>query len=564
MITRSTDDSIDICLFEAVLYTGISGEYIDLMNGYFQLVIGKSGTGVRVFDATDGCAEVTTGEITEYLDRNRIGYDILAVNEAVKKKGAEPVYFTQNKVNPVREQYVMTIAQDQMSVSVRFYPPSENVSGGEPGQLTDSKEVIGDLVLKKIRFGVDKDAIDNFFSNREYCKDIVIARGKLPRDGSDAVIEYKFGTSKKPRPSLNEDGSVDYHNLNIINHCKEGDLLAVLTPADMGGYGTSVYGNQVKPRSVKVKSLHFGQNVKLSEDKLTISAEKSGHVSLQDGKVVVSNVLNLKNVDVATGNIDYDGSVAVAGNIASGFSVKAGGNIEVKGTIEGAVLEAGADIILERGVNGAGGGLIKAGGNIVTKFIENAKVVAGGSVNAESILHSDVQAGTEVNVTGNKGFIVGGHVIAGESINVITIGGEMGTTTRIDVGVDPSLKVRIRDLMKEIGEENKNLQQIRPTIDGIVKKLQAGTVLAPDQAAYAKKLMAMKAQLESDINEKSENLMELQDTLSQTHNAYVTVNGICNAGTVITIGELSMTVDKAVKYSKFVEKEGDVRVAPLD
>ena len=57
------------------------------MNGYFQLIIGKSGTGVRVFDATDGCAEVTTGEITEYLDRNRIGYDILAVNEAVKKKG---------------------------------------------------------------------------------------------------------------------------------------------------------------------------------------------------------------------------------------------------------------------------------------------------------------------------------------------------------------------------------------------------------------------------------------------------------------------------------------------
>ena len=34
----------------------------------------------------------------------------------------------------------------------------------------------------------------------------------------------------------------------------------------------------------------------------------------------------------------------------------------------------------------------------------------------------------------------------------------------------------------------------------------------PDQAAYAKKLMAMKAQLESDINEKSENLMELQDS----------------------------------------------------
>lgn len=534
------------------------------MNGYFQLVIGKAGTAVKVFEATDGDPDITTGEITEYLDRNRIGYDIIAVNEAVKKMGGEPVYFTQNKANPVREQYLMTIADDQMSVSLRFFPPSENIAGGENGQLTDSREVVGDLVLKKIRFGVDKDIIDSFFAKREYCKDIVIARGKLPRDGSDAVIDYKFGVSKRPHPTLNADGSVDYHNLNIINHCTEGDLLAVLTPADMGDYGTSVYGNQVKPKAVKVKNLHYGKNVKISEDKLTLTAETSGHVSLQEGKVVVSNVLKLKNIDVATGNIDYEGSIAVAGNIASGFSAKAGGNIEVKGTIEGAVLEAGADIIMERGVNGAGGGLIKAGGNIVTKFIENAQVVAGGSVNAESILHSNVQAGTEVNVTGNKGFIVGGHVVAGEKVSVITIGGEMGTTTRVDVGVDPTLKVRIRDLMKSIGEANKSLQQIKPTVEGIVKKLKAGIQLSADQAAYAKKLMAMKAQLENDINDKSENLMELQDKLADTHDAYVSVNGICNAGTVITIGELSMTVSKPVKFSKFIEKEGDVRVAPLD
>ena len=55
------------------------------MNGYFQLVIGKAGTAVKVFGATDGDPEITTGEITEYLDRNRIGYDVLAVNDAVKK-----------------------------------------------------------------------------------------------------------------------------------------------------------------------------------------------------------------------------------------------------------------------------------------------------------------------------------------------------------------------------------------------------------------------------------------------------------------------------------------------
>ena len=97
------------------------------MNGYFQLVIGKAGTAVKVFGATDGDPEITTNEITEYLDRNRLGYDVLVVNEAVKKMDGEPVYFTPNRANPVREQYNMIISEDQMSVIVRFYPPSENI-----------------------------------------------------------------------------------------------------------------------------------------------------------------------------------------------------------------------------------------------------------------------------------------------------------------------------------------------------------------------------------------------------------------------------------------------------
>jgi small GTP-binding protein len=62
-------------------------------------------------------------------------------------------------------------------------------------------------------------------------------------------------------------------------------------------------------------------------------------------------------------------------------------------------IEAGADIIMERGINGAGGGMVKAGGNVITKFIENAKVSAGSSVTSESILHSKIEAGTEVVVT---------------------------------------------------------------------------------------------------------------------------------------------------------------------
>lgn len=60
--------------------------------------------------------------------------------------------------------------------------------------------------------------------------------------------------------------------------------------------------------------------------------------------------------------------------------------------IEGACIEAGGNIIIARGMNGMAKGILKAGGNIVAKFLENATVSAGGYVNTESILHSNVTA----------------------------------------------------------------------------------------------------------------------------------------------------------------------------
>jgi hypothetical protein len=43
----------------------------------------------------------------------------------------------------------------------------------------------------------------------------------------------------------------------------------------------------------------------------------------------------------------------------------------------------------------------------------------------------------------------------------------------------------------------------------------------------------------------------------------VDVDGICYPGTTISIGELSMVISKPVKYTRFIEKDGDVRTAPL-
>lgn len=125
-------------------------------------------------------------------------------------------------------------------------------------------------------------------------------------------------------------------------------------------------------------------------------------VSLVEGKVFVSDVYEVENVDLSTGNIDFEGSVQVNGNVSSNFVIRAGSNVIISGVVEGAYIEAGGNIIIARGMNGMAKGTLKAGGNIVAKFLENATASAGGYVSTESILHSNVIAATEIQVTASE------------------------------------------------------------------------------------------------------------------------------------------------------------------
>ena len=525
------------------------------MHGYFQLVITDKGTGIRVFPPTNGDEALDVNVVREYLEDRKIQYDVVVLNEAVTKAEDDVVIISEAKILPERESVKFDVSKDHMTVTAYFFPPTEGA------ELLTEKEIMDTLAYRKYSYGIQTDNIHNFFEHREYCKEILICQGKPVKQGQNAKVEYHFNTNLRAKPTLKEDGSVDYFNLNLINNVNEGDLLATLHKEVLGEPGINIYGENIKPAAVKTTFIKYGKNTVLSEDKMTLKAEKSGHVTVKEGKITVSDVLTLENVDVATGNIDYEGSVVVKGVVASNFSVKAGGNIVVKGIVEGATLEAGSDIILECGAK-AGGNII-AGGNVVTKFIENATITAKGSITSECILHSNVSSGTEVNVTGKRGFIAGGKVIAADKVQAKILGSEMGANTIIDVGSDPQLKLRLKELQKNMALSQKNIESIKPTIDGFSKMLKAGAKFSPEQVASVKKLIDMNKTLTESIENDAEEYTQLMEKLQEAKEAEVIVEGTAYPGTTVNIGELSMIVKKPVQYSRFVVKEGDVRLAPI-
>ena len=532
-----------------------------MRNGYFKIQFSDNESFVSLYPPEDGGEPIQVDEMRDYLvSKGFPNIDIVAIKKVVDNLTKQQnVKIASKKGIPCPESFRTIIAPDKMSAVCRFFPPS--TSGAE----LNVADIKSSLKLLGVTKGIDDKAIEEYLADRHYCTDYVIAKGLAPTMGQDAKIEYFFNTDPNLKPKLNEDGSVDFFSLSAISLVKAGDKLATLTKEVPGEPGYNVIGDTLPPHEVKKLSLKFGRNIELSSDELTITSQVNGHASLVEGKVFVSDVYEVSDVDTATGNIEYNGNVCVLGNVKTGFSVKAQGDVEVRGVVENATVEATGNVTIARGMNGMSKGSINAGGNVIAKFLENANVTAGGYVHAEAILHSNVICKGEVTVTGKKGFITGGTIRTPSTVSAKTIGSTMGVDTEIEVGTDPKLTLRANSLNAEIANLRKRIEQAEPVLLTITSKIKAGEQLRPEQTIYFKQLSEqykeMKAELEKKMDE-ADSVMEAMDNSSERE-ACVKVESYAYPGTKITISETSLVLTKPVQHGRFVRDGADIRVKGL-
>lgn len=527
------------------------------MNGYFNIVTNPGGTFIHLIPEKDGGERISAAEVLEYLDKQKIKFEIKKITEGIAKHDEVLIQLNSDSRPPIRESSKIRVSQDKMSATIRFYPPSNG------GELMSREEILGDLQRQGVRFGIVVDEIEDFLRDREYCRDYLAAQGKEPVPGTDAEIEYFFNTDLKARPTLNEDGSVDFFHLNILNHCKQGDILAKWTPEKQGMPGLTVSGERLLPVAVKRKNLRYGRNIEVSEDKTTLTSMVNGHVALVDGRVLVSDIYEVENVDNSTGNIEYEGSVRVRGNVCDNFQVVAKGDIQVDGVVEGAYLEAGGNIIIGRGMNGMDHGVLKARGNIIAKFLENTTVTASGYVEAEAILYSHVMAGGEVHVQGKKAMITGGNISAAKEVSAKVLGSPMATTTTIEVGIDPELKEHIMEVRKEIHDLQESLRKIDPVVEASMKKLRQGVRIAPEQMEYIKSILQQSKDEHARLDESFKEAEVLEIQLDEEADSSIVVQDVVYPGTQLIISGASLMIKKEYKYCRFRKIEGDVKSVPM-
>lgn len=530
------------------------------MNGYFRIAATKTSTNLELFAPTDGGYPVRTNDVISYLGSKAIQYDAGSLGKAIDTAATKDTQVTlcMTPVGPFSETAEISVSQNKMEVTVRLYSASVG------GTNLEESDIRNDLAAKGVKYGIKDDVIADIIASPRYCEDITIAEGTAPTESKDGYVEYLFNTDRNQRPALLEDGSVDFFHLNVLQACAAGQEIARLHAAERGDNGTAVDGSIIKPRDPKAAAFRFGQNIKVSDDGLSLISEVDGNVSLVSGQVFVNSSMQFDEVGPATGNIEFDGSVVISGNIDTNFEVRVKGDVTVNGVIEGAYVEAGGNIIVVRGVNGMGKAELKAGGNIIAKYLENVNAQAGGYISSEAIMHSTVSAGGDIIVDGKKGVLSGGHATAGGHVEVKNLGSEMANDTIVEVGMSPQIKREIMELRNQAAEKQKTLDSIKPVLNSMAMKVKSGVALTEEQKGYVGQLMRVQKTTDEELAGIIIRLNELESRFDIDTPAEVKVKGVAYPGSRVCINEVSMSVKTPTRYCKFVKIRGDVKITGYD
>lgn len=430
---------------------------------------------------------------------------------------------------------LVTVSQDKMEAYVTL----------EKGTYKTKNEIMRLLAKEHVVFGIRQDNIDKCLKEAEQgTRRFLAAEGARPERGRDGYYEYFFRTGIPQIPAVRKDGSIDYQNTVYFEQVKAGQIIATYHAAQPGIGGRTVDGTELPAQGGQEKHILKGRGFLLSQDKKTYIARESGKIELKNNEITIQPLLVVDEVTITTGNLRFNGSIWVKGNVGSGVVVQSKDELIIEGNVEAAHLQSGKRIVIKNGVSGGGLAVIESADDIHGKFFEGASLTANKGIYANYVMNSNLIAGKEIVISGAKGAIIGGSAAAVNGIQAHHIGNRAGLLTNISLGASKAMLEK----EEEEGLKLKKLQSELAIFEEAYKKLQKqyppevrngmDLYLKVEQATYIKR-----KQMEQQV----ERTKELEGKRSKANEAKMMVYGILNAGTVVQMNGMQWTASSSVR-----------------
>ncbi len=430
---------------------------------------------------------------------------------------------------------VVTVSQDKMEAYITL----------EKGTVKSKNEIMRLLAKENVVFGIRQDEIEKKLKEAEQgTVRFLAAEGVRPERGRDGYYEFFFRTGIPQIPAIRQDGSIDYQNTVYFEQVKAGQVIAVYHEAQPGIGGRMVDGTELPAQGGQEKQMLKGRGFLLSQDKKTYIARESGKIELKNNEITIQPLLVVTEVTISTGNLRFNGSIWVKGNVGSGVVIQSKDELIIEGNVEAAHLQSGKRIVIKNGVSGGGLAVIESAEDIHGKFFESATLTANGGIYANYVMSSNMIAGKEIVISGSKGAIIGGNAAAVNGIKAHHIGNRAGLLTNISLGVSKAMiekeeeaEIKLKKFQSELEIFEEAYRKLQKQYPPEVRN-EMELYLKVEQATYIKR-----KQMEQQV----ERTKELEEKRNKANEAKMMVYGILNAGTVVQMNGMQWTAASSVR-----------------
>lgn len=428
-----------------------------------------------------------------------------------------------------------------MSALVTLHPPK----GGKPVSLPVLRQAIADQGI--VHGVLEKELAEAL--ERGGAQTVLIAQGTPPTRGTPTRFESLLDRLKPRAQEIDELAQIDYRDLGSLLLVTPGMPLMRRIPPLPGIDGCNVLGQPVLPDELPDTPFNAEMSgVEIDpEDPNLLRAAIAGSPKLIHQGAQVNPVVEVDAVDLSTGNINFQGSLQVRGDISATMEVRVTGDVVVNGTMEAALVEAGGNVTVKGGIIGMAEAMqdsasdaaartahIVCGGEVRARFIANAIISAGQNVEVErEIRQSSIAAGGSVNVGApntQQTAITGGQTRALQSVRAGTIGSPAGVPTLVQAGLDPHADIKRSALTRKrlkMNEEKAKLEQLLLFLHANPGRA-AGDVVERARNTHTK--------LGRDLIELDEEEAQLIRDLQPLHNATIIAARRFCGGTKIQVG----------------------------
>ncbi len=435
--------------------------------------------------------------------------------------------------------FFVEIADDAMQAWLTITP-------AKGGKGPSSDDVYMRLGEAGVTFGIDQAAVDAACAAGA-AEHVLIASGTPAVDGENARFELLISDARDRAPQMNEHGLIDFREQGAIPTVSKDQPLMRRLPATTGTVGRNVRGVPVEPKPGKDATFDgnmVGAYVS-GDDANLLLATFSGQPVRCGNNVHVEPVYRIREVNLATGNISFDGTVQVEGEVLPGMKVHATGDIVIGGVVDGAFLDAGGDIHVAGGIIAKS--QVRAGGAVSARFVEGSHVFAGTAIAVDdTALQSELQANNQIAVgvkSPERGRLAGGSARAMMLIRAPLLGSTTSGVTSLLLGVNPVLESQYQEILHKVEKQKAEEENLEKVIKHLTKVGDKGGMLERAKISWQQALKNWGALMtERD---------ELEKQMALIAEARVEV-GVSLSGAVdITFGNKVLRVRKSYETGAF-------------